>query len=97
MINESDIERYFKVNRFKYALGYRVHKYISGNSFKIVTSSNNIVLHVYLDRDTGKLFTATWNRDCPNLSDIFNYERIISIKQQRDILSIFKIIGFIND
>lgn len=94
MINESDIERYFKVNRFKYALGYRVHKYISGNSFKIVTSSNNIVLHVYLDRDTEKLFTATWNRDCPNLSDIFNYERIISIKQQRDILSIFKIIGF---
>lgn len=97
MINESDIEHYFKVNRFKYALGYRVHKYISGNSFKIVTSSNNIVLHVYHDRDTGKLFTATWNRNCPNLSDIFNYERIISIKQQRDILSIFKIKGFKND
>lgn len=97
MINESDIKRYFKVNRFKYALGYRVYKYISGNSFKIVTSSNNIVLHVYLDRDTGKLFTIAWNRDSPNLSDIFNYERILSIKYQRNILSIFKIKGFIND
>lgn len=94
MISESDIEHYFKVNRFKYALGYRVHKYISGNSFKIVTSSNNIVLHVYLDRDTGKLFTATWNKDCPNLSDIFSYERIISIKYQRNTLNIFRIKGF---
>lgn len=94
MINESDIERYFKVNRFKYALGYRVHKYISGNSFKIVTNSNNIVLHVYCDRDTEELFTAVWNRDSPNLSNIFNYERIMSIKQQRDILNIFKIKGF---
>lgn len=94
MINESDIERYFKVNRFKYALGYRVHKYISGNSFKIVTSSNNIVLHVYHDRDTEKLFAIAWNRDYPNLSDIFNYERIISIKYQRNTLNIFRIKGF---
>lgn len=93
MINESDIERYFKVNRFKYALGYRVHKYISGNSFKIVTSSNNIVLHVYHDRDTEKLFVITWNRP-PNLSDIFSYERIISIKYQRNTLNIFRIKGF---
>ena len=94
MFNESDIERYFKVNRFKYALGYRVHEYISGNSFKIVTNSNNIVLHVYHDRDTEKLFTAVWNRDYPNLSDIFNYERIISIKYQRNTLNIFRIKGF---
>ena len=94
MINESDIERYFKVNRFKYALGYRVHKYISGNSFKIVTSSNNIVLHVYLDRDTEKLFAIAWNKASPNLSDIFSYERIISIKYQRNTLNIFRIKGF---
>lgn len=94
MINESDIERYFKVNRFKYALGYRYIKYISGNSFKIVTNSNNIVLHVYRDRDTEKLFTIAWNKACPNLSDIFNYERIISIKYQRNTLNIFRIKGF---
>lgn len=97
MISESYIEQYFKSNRFKYALGYRVHKYISGNSFKIVTSSNNIVLHVYHDRDTEKLFAIAWNRDYPNLSDIFNYERIISIKYQRNTLNIFRIKGFIND
>ena len=95
MINESDIERYFKVNRFKYALGYRVCQYSSRSTgFIVVTKSNDVALHVYRDKNTEKLFTATWNRDCPNLSDIFNYERIISIKQQRDILSIFKIIGF---
>lgn len=93
MINESDIERYFKVNRFKYALGYKVHKYISGNSFKIVTNSNNIVLHVYCDRDTEKLFVIAWNRP-PNLSDIFSYERIISIKYQQNTLNIFRIKGF---
>lgn len=93
MINESDIEQYFKVNRFKYALGYRYRKYISGNSFKIVTNSNNIVLHVYRDRDTEKLFIVALNK-APNLSDIFNYERIISIKYQRNILNIFRIKGF---
>lgn len=96
MINESDIEQYFKVNRFKYALGYRVRQYITGNSFKIVDNSNNIVLHVYHDRDTEKLFVITWNRP-PNLLDIFSYERIISIKYQRNILSIFRIKGFKND
>lgn len=94
MLTATDIERYFKVNRFKYALGYKVRKYIIGNSFKIVDNSNSIVLHVYHDRDTEKLFAIAWNRDYPNLSDIFNYERIISIKYQRNTLNIFRIKGF---
>ena len=71
MINESDIERYFKVNRFKYALGYRYRKYISGNSFKIVDNSNNIVLHVYNDRDTEKLFTVLSIKYQRNTLNIF--------------------------
>lgn len=92
MINESDIERYFKVNRFKYALGYKVRKYV--NSFSIVDNSNNIVLHIYRDRGTEKLFVLAWDRDYPNFSDIFSYERIISIKYQQNTLNIFRIKGF---
>lgn len=98
MINESDIERYFKVNRFKYALGYRVRQYSSWSTgFTIVTKSNDVALHVYRDKDTENLFTVVWNRDYPNLSDIFSYERIMSIKYQLDIMNIFRIKGLIND
>lgn len=94
MINILDIDRYLKINKF----WYKVWSYnaLTGKNddYVIVDNSNNSVLHLYKDKNTGRLYTETWNKKAsPNLSHLFKYKRVLSIKFDEDICNIFLLEG----
>ena len=84
MINILDIDRYLK----RHALTNKNDDYV------IVDNSNNSVLQLYRDKNTERLYTEVWNKDSPNLSHLFKYKRILSIKFDEDICNIFLLKGF---
>lgn len=94
MINIFDIDRYLKVNKY----WYKVWSYnaLTGKNddYVIVDNSNNAVVQLYKDKNTGWLYTEIWNKDSPNLSHLFKYKRILSIKFDEDICNIFLLVGF---
>ena len=93
MISIVDIDRYLKVNKY----WYRVWSYNAllgkNDYFEIVDNSNNSVLHLCPDKNTGQLYTEVWNRP-PNPSHLFKYKRVLSIKFDEDICNIFLLEGF---
>ena len=94
MISILDINRYLVVNKYK----YRVWSYNAlldkNDYFEIVDNSNNSVLHLCPDKNTKQIYTEVWNKDSPNLSHLFSYRRILSIKFDEDMLNIFLLEGF---
>ena len=95
MINIFDIDRYLKVNKYEYKKVWSYHALSNKNDdYVIVDKSNNAVLHLYLDKNTEYLYTEVWNKDSPNLSHLFKYKRVLSIKFDEDICNIFLLKGF---
>ena len=93
MINILDIDRYLKANKY----WYKVWSYnaLTGKNddYVIVDNSNNAVVQLYKDKNTGWLYTEIWNKS-PNLSHLFKYKRVLSIKFDEDICNIFLLEGF---
>ena len=94
MINIFDIDRYLKVNKYWYKV-WSYNALLSKNDyFEIVDNSNSSVLHLCPDKNTKQLYVEVWNKDSPNLSHLFSYRRILSIKFDEDTLNIFLLAGF---
>lgn len=96
MINVADINEYLKSIKSPYKLWtyHSVSEKIG--DFVILDKFGDAILHLFRDRNTGKIFTEVWNRP-PNLSDIFTYKRILSIKFKGNICNIFLLEDLRND
>lgn len=94
MINILDIDRYLKVNKYWYKVWSRHALTNKDNDYVIVDNSNNSVLLLYRDKNTEWLYTEVWNKDSPNLSHLFKYKRVLSIKFDEDICNIYLLKGF---
>lgn len=93
MINIFDIDRYLKVNKYEYKKVWSYHTLSNKNDdYVIVDKSNNAVLQLYLDKNTEYLYTEVWNK-APNLSHLFKYKRVLSIKFDEDICNIYLLEG----
>jgi hypothetical protein len=93
MINILDIDRYLKVNKYWYKVWSYNALSNENDDYVIVDNSNNSVLQLYQDKNTGRLYTEVWNKDFPNLSHLFKYKRVLSIKFDEDICNIFLLEG----